>query len=156
MTRLVWLFLFINVYWWSNSSTSIKASYVAPPAYVSRGSIFSWTRTQIFEYFEQYELEVAVMLTLGSIIITFSYFFISQILFYINYKKDKFSIELLNKIKTIESPFDKFRFIWFCISLAIPTKIWITNLVNPIVLFFFDNFWVFLFTCFSFYNFYNF
>ena len=125
VTRLVWLFLFINVYWWGNI-----AVYDASPRLSNNASIF---------------YSVLKLLLAGDIVLVFlaNFFFIIRIFlkFWANQifqdlLKSWLKLPILNKCALFS----------FTVSIAIPNKIWVNNEINQWV----RGFFIFFFLLFCF------
>ena len=129
MTRLVWLFLFINVYWWSNTGTSSSTV----PTLLNKGklSAISWVFTRISNS-EFLIMSFYILMDLFLIWASLAIFFI---LYYSNNKiKDEindilkffFDLPIINKLFLFS----------FTTSFGIPNKIFINHGINSYLIFF--------------------
>lgn len=129
MTRLVWLFLFINVYWWGSIGTS--SSTLPPLLNKGKFSAISWMLTQISNS-EFLILSFYVLMDLFLIGVSLAIFFL---LYYIN---NKIKNEVNNILKFFfDLPIMNKLFLFgFTISFGIPNRIFVNHGINSYLMFF--------------------
>ena len=149
MTRLVWLFLFINVYWWSNSGADVLPTPIGNVLELKSTSILgtaSWLFSTIasgdFTIFKAYLL-LDFFIEILSVLIFFC-------LIIFNIKTKLFFKDLLIFGSTL--PFtNKIALYIFTAAYAVPNRIWINHGINSYIvtllvflLFFFQVLFLFL------------
>lgn len=137
MTRLVWLFLFISVYWWS--SAGVSTSPIIPPLNTqSKFLVVSWVLTRVSKsefFIINFYFFVDFLLIWASLAIFF-------ILYYSN-NKIKDEINGILKFFFDLPTTNKLFLFSFTASLGIPNRIFVNHGVNSYLIFF-------IITCFFF------
>jgi heme/copper-type cytochrome/quinol oxidase subunit 3 len=138
---VVWLFLFLNVYWWGNSSSDHLV--VATPLAASSGSSLN------FSVVEMENLSLRLLLyTKGLFFGKFFIVFVTNIFFglYLIYKVRKDSNFASNKLERFAGLSLKTQIVLglFTITLAVPNKVLINQPIKAIYLYFLSVFYLFL------------
>ena len=116
MTRLVWLFLFISVYWWGNTPLLLETrlAYASSPRLNNSSSMF-------FPFFK--------LILLADIFLVFLANLFFGVFVAVKYSSNRFFQDLFKFWLNLPI-LNRLALFVFTITLAIPNKIWIYNKIN--------------------------
>lgn len=140
MTRLVWLFLFINVYWWGNSSSD---SLLLTSQMITTSGNPSLNIVQMKSLSQRLFLYMKGFILAEFFLIFVSNIFLGLYLIYEVRKNPNFVSNNLKKFWSL-SVRSQITLFLFTVSIAIPNKILINNPIKTIYLYFLMVVYLFL------------
>ena len=138
---VVWLFLFINVYWWGNSSSD--SLMLTTKIVGSSGNNSNLSILQMKSFSQRLFLYMKGFIFAELFLVFFSNIFLGLYLIYEARKNSNFVYNDLEKFRTLPLK-NQITLFLFTISIAVPNKVLVNNSIKTIYLYFLTLFYLFL------------